>query len=154
MALNAHQKIVADDINYRLAAASERGVICTVASTAGQCEVIADPSGARVAGILMMDVVAKAVPSNLSQDANLDTGTATEQSNKQKNETYEGGVVRLARKGELVTDQISGAVAAGDSLYVAASGQISATQAAGSQAIGFALDAKDADGFVKLFLDC
>jgi len=153
MALNAHQKIIADDVNYRLNSVQERGLVCAVSSTAGECEVAANPSGVTAAGILLMDVVLTGRPSNLDSDSSLDTGTATTQRNMNKNETHKGGVVRLARKGELVTDQVTGAIAAGDALYLAASGIISATQATGAPQIGFAIDAKDGDGFVKLFLD-
>ena len=104
--------------------------------------------------MLLQDVVTTGTPSNLASDANLDTGTSSAQRNFQKNETYKGGVVRLARKGELTTSAVDGAVAAGDTLYLAASGNVSATQATGAQAVGFAINAKDADGYVKMFLDC
>ncbi len=153
MALKAHQKVVADDMNFRLDSVQERGLVCGVSSTAGECEVAADPSGVTVAGLLMMDVVNKGVPSNLASDSNLDTGTITDSLVNGKNETYKGGVVRLLRKGECVTDQVTGAIAQGDALYLAASGIISATQATGAPQVGFALEAKDGDGFVKMFLD-
>lgn len=153
MALKAHQKVVADDINFRLDSVQERGLICAVSATAGECEVAADPSGVTVAGLLMMDVVNKGVPSNLASDSNLDTGTITDSLNAHKNETYKGGLVRLMRKGEVVTDQVTGTINQGDALYLAASGIISATQAAGAPQVGFAIAAKDGDGFVKLFLD-
>ena len=154
MALNAHQKIVADDVNYRLNSVEVRGVVCSVSATAGECEVAANPSGTKVAGILLMDVVLAGRPANLDSDSSLDTGTSSTQRNLNKNETFKGGVVRLARKGELVTDQCTGSIAAGDTLYLAASGIVSATQATGAQEIGFAIDAKDGDGFIKMFLDC
>jgi len=154
MALKSHQKIVSDDVNFRLDALATRGELCCVSSTAGECEVVATAiSGARVAGILLMDVVATGRPANLDTDSDLDTGTSTANRNFNKNETYKGGVVRLARKGELSVS-CSTAVSAGDTLYIANSGAISATQATGAQEVGFALEAKDSDGYVKMFLDC
>jgi hypothetical protein len=152
--LREERKIVADDINFRLGSAQTRGVLCSISATAGEVEVAADPSGARVVGVLLMDTVNAGVPGNLSSDSSLDTGTASNERNFQKNETYVGGVVRLCRKGEITTDAVDGAVAAGDTLYLAASGQVSATQATGAQAVGHALSAKDSDGFVKMFIDC
>lgn len=150
--LREDRKIVSDDINFRLDSVQERGVLCSISATAGEVEVSADPSGKRVAGALLLDVVNAGVPSNLTNG--LDTGTATNERNFQKNETYKGGVVRLVRKGEVTTDAVDGAVAAGDTLYLAASGKVSATQATGAQTVGFALAAKDSDGFVKLYIDC
>ena len=153
MGLKAHQKVVADDINFRLDSVQTRGLVCGVSATAGECEVVADPSGVVVAGLLMMDVVNKGVPANLASDSSLDTGTISDSLTNGKNETYKGGLVRLLRKGECSTSSVTGAIAQGDALYLAASGIISATQATGAPQVGFALEAKDSDGFVKMFLD-
>lgn len=152
--LRESRKIVADDVNFRLDTVQERGVLCSVGTVAGEVDVKADPSGARCVGVLLIDVVNQSVPSNNSLDGNLDTGTATTSRNFNTNETFKGGVVRICQKGEITTNAVTGSVAAGATLYLAASGNVSTTQATGAQEVGFALTAKDADGYVKLFIDC
>jgi len=156
MALKAHQNIHADDINFRLGSVQERGIICNISTTVdGEVEVAANPSGKRVAGLLLMDTVTRGLPGNLTTLGD-DTGTTTLPRNMNKNETYVSGVIRLLKKGECVTDQVSGAIAKGATLYVSASGQLSATQAnAGMQEVGYALeDLNDTfTGFVKIYLD-
>jgi len=76
----------------------ERGVLCSIGATAGEVEVLADPSGARCVGALLIDVVNQSVPSNLANDGDLDSGTASTTRNFNKNETYKGGKVPLGSK--------------------------------------------------------
>lgn len=156
MALKAHQKVTTDDINFRLGSVEERGVlVCISTSTDGEVEnVTGSVSGKRVAGMLLMDTVTRGLPGNLTTLGD-DTGTTSLPRNMNKNETYVSGVVRLMKKGEAITNQVSGSISKGATLYVSPSGKLSATQAAGAQEVGYALeDLSDSfSGFVKVFLD-
>jgi len=156
MALKAHQKIIADDINFRLGTAEERGImVCISTTTDGEVTKAANASGARVAGMLLMDTVTRGTPGNLASLGD-DTGTTTLPRNMNKNETYVSGVVRLLKKGEAVTNKVTGSISKGDTLYIADSGVLTASAATGYQEVGYALeDLSDTfTGFVKVFIDC
>lgn len=160
MALKAHQKVTTDDINFRLGSVEERGILVHIASGAssdGYVEKLtttASVSGRIVAGMLLQDTVTRGLPGNLTSLGD-DTGTTSLPRNMNKNETYVSGHVRLLKKGEAVTDQVSGTILKGVAIYVSPSGQISQTQAAGAQQVGYALeDLSDTfTGFVKVFID-
>lgn len=90
-----------------------------------------------VGGILMQDVVNKDL-------------TKT-QPNFHNGEVQVGGKVTLLRRGELVTDQVSGtAITVAGPAYLAAGGTLSSTQALNAPRVGTFLSAQDADGFVRV----
>jgi hypothetical protein len=96
----------------------------------------ANPSGAYPLGILLNDMV------------NIDL--TRQHLNQHKDEVQKGGKITILRKGFVVTDAISGTPAGGQDAYLAGTGLISATQAAGALKIGQFLSSKDADGFAKV----
>jgi hypothetical protein len=100
-----------------------------------------DPSGAIPKGILL-------------QDVNLPMSATRDYRNLQNGEIRPGEKCTLIRKGWLVTDMIVGsAPAAGDDAYLAASGNLSKTQAGGAPKVGKFDTAKDENGFAKVFID-
>jgi antitoxin (DNA-binding transcriptional repressor) of toxin-antitoxin stability system len=96
----------------------------------------ANPSGAYPLGILLNDMV------------NIDL--TRQHLNQHKDEVQKGGKITILRKGFVVTDAISGTPSGGQDAYLAGTGLISATQAAGALKIGQFLSSKDADGFAKV----
>lgn len=149
MALKPDQKVIADDINFKMAAAQEKGILVCYSSTAGFVEKKSDPSGQKVAGLLMVDVRNRDVRDSL--------GRTSTTRNYSKNEVPISGKVRLARVGEFQTDDVDSAdtFAAGDDLYITSNGQFSKVKDnSGIEGpIGHALGAKDSDGYVRIFLN-
>lgn len=105
-------------------------------SASALATVAANASGKAPLGILLQSVV--------------DIDQARQHINWHKDEVQKGGKVAILTKGFVVTDQISGTPTAGQIAYLANSGLISGTQAAGAPAIGRFLSTKDADGFAKV----
>lgn len=147
MALKRKRKIKVDDINFKLAEVASKGVLCVYdQANAGFVKIAASTSGVlpaeKVAGVLLIDVVNK--------DFN------AQPVNFQKLETGLSGFVRLARQGELGTDQTAtGAVfGAGSGVYLHDAGKISNVQMSSSnERVGTALGAIDSNGFVEVYFD-
>ena len=125
MGLKGDRIIKEDCIDFYLNEAATRGVIATI-STVGSgvsldnpsqlATIAANPSGSKVAGVLLNDVV--------------DIDTSREFLNTRKNEVIKGSKVQLAKEGMIVTDDIEvGTVTAGEAAYIGNSGQF-ATDAA------------------------
>lgn len=161
MALKPHQRVIAEDINFKCNNVAPKGVLLVYSSTAGQVERpplnnvgTASPSGKKVAGVLMIDVVNKNLPSKfiLTGDP---VGTVDGVRNFSKLETHVSGVVRLMKVGELLTNNVDNeAFAAGDKLYITNSGAFSKTQdSANHERVGTALAAKDSDGYLKVWVN-
>ena len=150
-----HEKIRCDDINFRCETVGVRGAVVVYTSTGVKVNSGAPNANTqRVAGMLLLDVVNKNLPSNyLLGD---ETGTMELPKNFNKNETHVSGVVRLLKVGEAQTDQWDTGEAAkvgpGSGLYVAAGGKLT-TLATHGQLLGRALSAVNSDGFVKVFLN-
>jgi len=142
MALKRKRKIVTDDINFKLAAVAVKGLLVTYDTATDGFVRVPGSSPAfddKVAGMLMFDVVDKdfnAVPVNF-----------------QKLETGLSGFVRLAKEGEIGTDQVvSGdSFGPGSGVYLGADGQI--TTASTNERVGTAITGADDDGFVEIYLD-
>ena len=96
----------------------------------------ASASGAKPIGILLNDVV--------------DLDLTRQHINWHKDEVQVGGKVTLLRQGQVTTNLVSGTPSAGADAYVANSGYVSTTQAAGAVKIGQFLSAVDANGFAKV----
>ncbi len=144
MALKRKRKVKVDDINFKLAEVAVKGVLVTYDTVNDGFVRIPTTLalGDKVAGVLMIDVVNKdfnAVPVNF-----------------QKLETGLSGLVRLARQGELGTDQTgAGAVfGAGSGVFVNDLGLVhSVADATVNERVGTALGAIDANGFVEVYFD-
>jgi antitoxin (DNA-binding transcriptional repressor) of toxin-antitoxin stability system len=108
-------------------------------SSSALATVAAEASGALPLGILLNDVV------NIDQ--------TRQHLNWHQDEVQQGGKVTILTKGFVVTDQISGTPTAGQTAYVADSGQIAGTQDGTAVAIGRFLSTKDADGYAKVSIN-
>jgi len=95
------------------------------------------PSGAVPMGVLL-------------QDVNPPLSDTRDFKNHSNLEVRPGDKVTLVRQGSLVTNMIVGTPAAGDTAYLAVSGNVSPTQAAGAPAVGRFETSQDADGFARL----
>lgn len=143
MALKPDRKVIADDINFRVAEVAEKGELLVYdTATAGYLkkdpQPQADASLQNVAGMLMIDVVNKdfgAVPQNF-----------------QKLETGLSGVVRILKVGEITTNNLDAASewGAGSGVYLGRDGTIHSV-ASGTR-LGTALGAQDSDGYVRIWL--
>ena len=99
-----------------------------------------DPSGAIAKGVLLQ-------PVNPALSATRDF------KNFSNLEARPGEKVTLLRKGWVVTDMITGTPSAGDAAYLAASGNVSPSQATGAPQVGRFETSKDADGFARVYID-
>jgi hypothetical protein len=79
--------------------------------------------------------------------------TSFKQKNYHTNAQWPGDPVSLLRRGWVVTNQIIGNPVAGSGAFLAASGQLSTSQAAGAPQVGRFETTKDVDGFARVFLD-
>jgi len=148
MSLKGDRNEFDTDISFFMNEVATRGLIVSV-STAGSgaamdhglalATVKANPSGAYPLGVLLNDMV------------NLDL--TRQHLNQHKDEVQKGGKVTILRKGWVVTDAVSGTPTGGQDAYLAGTGLISATQAAGALKVGQFLSAKDADGFAKVSIN-
>lgn len=148
MALKPDQKIIADDINLKCASAQTKGVLMCFSSTAGYVEKKSNPSGAKIAGVLMVDV--------RNRDVRDVLGKTSTVRNYSKNEVPISGVLRLCRIGELLTNDVdaSDTFAQGDELYVTSNGQFSKVQDnSGCEKVGHAIAAKDSDGYLRVWVN-
>lgn len=145
MALKGDRNELDTEVTYFMNETASRGVIVSVStqgsgaamdSASAVATVAADPSGKAPLGILLNDVV------NIDQ--------TRQHLNWHKDEVQQGGKVTILSKGFVVTDKVSGAPTAGQVAYLAASGNVSATQATGAPAVGRFLSTKDADGYAKV----
>lgn len=96
-----------------------------------------DPSGQVPMGILL-------------QDVNPPLSATRDFKNHSNLEVRPGDKVTLVRQGILVTDLVLGTPAAGDVAYLAASGNVSPSQATGAPVVGRFETSLDADGFARL----
>lgn len=145
MALKPDRVELLTDVSFFMSTTATRGGIACV-STGGSgvsmddgnavAAYAANASGAKPLGILLNDVV------------NLDL--TRQHINWHKDEVQVGGKVTLLRQGQVTTNLVAGTPAAGSDAYVANSGYISTSQAAGAVKIGQFLSATDADGYAKV----
>jgi len=92
----------------------------------------------------------------LLQDVNPPLSTERDYINLHNMEVRPGDPVTLVRKGWVVTDQIIGsAPSAGDTAYLAASGNISTASGAGgvNPVVGRFETTQDSDGFARVYMD-
>lgn len=96
-----------------------------------------DPSGQVPMGILL-------------QDVNPPLSDTRDFKNHSNLEVRPGDKVTLVRQGILVTNMVLDTPAAGDTAYLAASGNVSPVQATGAPAVGRFETSLDADGYARL----
>ena len=145
MALKPDRVELLTDISFFMNTTATRGGVVS-AVTAGSgvsmddanavVAYAANPSGAKPIGVLLNDVV--------------DLDLTRQHINWHKDEIQKGGKVTVLRQGQVTTNLVAGTPTAGADAYVAASGNVSTTQAAGAVKIGQFLSAVDADGYAKL----
>lgn len=145
MALKPDRVELLTDISFFMNTTATRGGVVSASSTGSGVSMddanavvayAANPSGAKPIGVLLNDVV--------------DLDLTRQHINWHKDEVQKGGKVTVLRQGQVTTNLVAGTPTAGADAYVAASGNISTTQAAGAVKIGQFLSAVDADGYAKV----
>lgn len=150
MALKADRVIIEEDIAWTCESVAERGVVVVkktsgsgvmIGDSAGQGDVVANPSGYKVLGILMNDQVS--------------VDETRYHRNFHKNEALIGERCTLLKKGWVVTNKITGTPDYGDTAYLDSSGTlINAAHATGGLTarpkVGMFRGKKDADGYVSV----
>ena len=145
MALKPDRIEFLSDISFFATSTAERGGVVSVVTGGSGVSMddanavvgyVANPSGAKPVGMLLNDVVS------------LDL--TRQHINWHRDEVQVGGKVAVLRNGQLTTNLVNGSPTAGADAFVAASGFVSPTQAAGSVKIGQFLSSKDSDGYAKV----
>jgi hypothetical protein len=145
MALKPDRVELLTDISFFMNTTATRGGVVSASSAGSGVSMddanavvayAANPSGAKPIGVLLNDVV--------------DLDLTRQHINWHKDEVQKGGKVTVLRQGQVTTNLVAGTPTAGADAYVAASGNISTTQAAGAVKIGQFLSAVDADGYAKV----
>lgn len=148
MALRGDRSIEVDDCySYTMADVAEKGCVVVV-GTAGSGAVLGDshgvvnlkvdPSGFKVAGILLSDYVS------------LDETRYHINWHKEQHAT--GDPAQLLKKGWVYTNKVSGTPTDGDVAYIGASGVVTTTNsgAVATPPVGVFKGKKDEDGYIKL----
>lgn len=152
MALKGNRDIRHDDIRYTCSTAATRGVgmvVLTAGSgtiqgdTAGACDLVANPSGYKFAGLLLNDVV--------------DVDQTRYKLNEHKDEVVLGGRVRLLRDGVVITNKLkSGDTPTdGELAYLTANGEFTKTVDANGGVVatpqaGIFRGLKDESGYIPI----
>lgn len=152
------QKVTTDDILFRAKNAALAGTLMTYSlDSDGFVEKISGNPDAvltKVAGVLLINVENRSVPSNLVVLGE-DTGTVDLPRNFNRNVTNTSGVVRLLRIGTTETDQVDASVTfgQGSGVYLGADGKFTTAVGTGAtERVGTALSGKR-DGFVRVFVN-
>ncbi len=164
MARKPHLKVIADDINNVATAVGEDGYF-VVYGTGAQVHVptgalwTSEPSGKVIAGMLLINVVNRGVPS-LQGRVGDPLGVVDPTQNNiipSRNETHVSGQVRILKIGEASTNALKSGItfAAGNPLYVSQLGKLTnvTTNLSPTTVVGRALDVKDTDGYLKVFIN-
>lgn len=123
MALKGDRVVLETDITMTCASVASRGVVLVIKTagsgvslgdTAGVADLVAAPSGYKVAGLLMNDVV------NVDQ--------TRYHRNFHKDETQVTERCTLLRKGKVTTDKYTGSPTAGATAYLTANGVLTPTK--------------------------
>lgn len=150
MALKGDRIVIDTDITLNCLSVAERGVVLVhktagsgvaLGSFAGAADLVANPSGFKVAGVLMNDVV------------NIDETRFHR--NYHKSEMLVGERCNLLKKGRVVTNMVTGTPTAGDIAYITTSGNVTPTVSAtgglvATPKVGVFAGAKDENGYVAL----
>lgn len=153
MALKGDRSIIETDITLTCESTTERGVTlvyrtagsgAALGASAGKADLVANPSGYKVAGLLLNDVA--------SVDVTLF------RLNSHKDERLVGERCTLVRKGRGTTNKVTGAPTNGATAYLTANGNITPTRSAtggevATPKVGVFAGAKDQDGFAAVDID-
>ena len=147
MALKPDRIELLSDVSFFMSTTGTRGGVVSVSTASTGVGAAMDdanavvaytsnPSGAYPVGVLLNDVV--------------DHDLTRQHINFHKDEIQKGGKVAVLRRGQVVTNNLNGSPAAGQTAYLHSGGDISATQLSGAVAVGQFLSAKDSDGYAKV----
>ncbi len=152
MALKGPRVILETEITLTCESVASRGVVLVhvtsgsgvaLGASAGEADLKANPSGYKIAGLLMNDVVS--------------TDQTRYHHNFHKDETQTGERCTLLRKGRVTTDKIIGTPAVDDIAYLTSSGNLTPTIGAGglvaTPKVGKFVSIKDEAGFVTVDLN-
>lgn len=152
MALKGDRSIIETDITLTCESVAERGVVLVhksgaagsgvaIGAKAGQADLVANPSGYKVAGLLINDVV--------------DVDITRYHTNFHKDERLVGERATLLKKGRVTTNKVSGSPNPGDVAYLTTNGQLTPTLSAtgglvATPKVGTFAGAKDENGFAAV----
>lgn len=152
MALKSDRVVIETDISLSCPTAATRGVTLVhrtsysgsgvaLGDSAGQCDLVADPSGYKVAGLLMNDVVS--------------VDTTRYHINYHKDEVLTGQRVTLLKKGRVTTNNVTGTPTAGATAYLTANGVLTPTRSAtgglvATPPVGVFAGVKDENSYVTV----
>jgi len=147
MALKGDRNVLETDISFFINVTAEKGQLIHLSTgasgaamdnSASLATTASGTGGTSPLGIILNDVV--------------DIDQTRQHINWHKDEVQKGGKCTILRKGTVVTDQVTGTPAAGDTAYVNANGTVGA-QVSSSAAVGKFLGSKDADGYIKVAIN-
>jgi hypothetical protein len=150
MALKADRYEFETDITKTCESVAERGVVLVnltagsgvaIGESAGKADLVANPSGYTVAGVLLNDVVS--------------TDQTKFHINYHKDETKAGARCRLLKKGWVITNKVTGTPTNGATAYLTTSGVVTPTVSstgglAATPKVGQFDSIKDENSYVKL----
>lgn len=150
MALKADRSIIETDITQTCPSVAERGVTLVystggsgvaLGASAGASDLVANPSGYKVAGLLLNDVVS--------------VDETRYHRNFHKDETKTGERCTLLRKGRVTTNKVTGTPTAGATAYLTTNGVLTPTLSAtgglaATPKVGVFAGAKDESDYVTV----
>lgn len=153
MALKGDRVILQDDITWTCKSVAERGVVLVrdtsgsgiaLGASAGIADLVANPSGKAVVGLLLNDVV--------------DVDETRYHRNYHKDEMKKGERVRVVKKGRVTTNKVTGTPAYDDVAYLDSSGTLIPTAHAtgglvARPKVGKFASVKDENGFAAVDID-
>jgi len=153
MALKPDRQIDSEEISYFLNETAERGSFVVVStggsgvamdSSVNVATVASSPSGQKCLGIITSDFV------------NVDR--TRQQINWHKDQQASGDKANIVRKGWLTTNKILGTATAGQTAYLAESGNVRGTSSpitniAVQPTVGRFISGKDEAGYAKVYID-
>lgn len=153
MALKGDREIIETDITMTCESVTERGVALVyktagsgvaIGASAGKAGLVANPSGSRVAALLLNDVI------------NVDVTLF--RLNPHKDERLVGERCPLVRKGRVTTNKVTGTPTSGATAYLTLNGILTPTRSAtggevATPKVGAFAGAKDQDGFAAVDVD-
>ena len=153
MALKGDREIIETDITLTCESVTERGVALVyrtvgsgiaIGNSAGKAELVVNPSGSKVAGLLLNDVV--------------DIDVTRFRLCPHKDERLVGSRSTLLRKGRVTTNKVTGTPTSGATAYLALNGNLTPTRSAtggivATPKVGVFAGAKDQDGFAAVDVD-
>lgn len=155
MALKPDRFILATDITKTCESVTERGVVLVhkpnfggsgvaLGDRAGKADLVTNPSGYKVAGLLLNDVI--------------DIDVTRYRLCAHKDEKLVGERCTLLRKGRVVTNKVTGTPSEGATAYLTANGVLTPTLSAtgglvATPKVGAFAGAKDEDGYAAVDID-